>query len=244
MKKVCMVFFLEFAFATANFAKTDILENIEKANNFYGYKGNVSIKVMWHDTNYSNIDGMGKNEGRIYKAYFDFVDNNNQKIIFYEDEESPELEISLTDYEKLKIIYDKKDISENLENYKDALAKYPYTFLYFLYDERNAEINTPNLLFSVVVMSWAAGEVEEVNLEASMFTNEENLIDLTMEGDYEESIVFSKDYRMLGLSYRDGGYGYEWGENAPKTMSVTFSMFEGIKIEFLDENGWVKNSGL
>lgn len=245
MKKVCMIFFLVFASAIALIAqkktitKKELIEEMTKVNNIYSYKGDVSIKVRFHDENYSGVEGMAKNEDKIYKAYFDLVDKNAQKIIFYADKDIKELEISITKG-NFKLMYDKKDISKNWKTYKKELSKYPYTFLDFLFYEGE----TPTYLFDYVDMSRyieIAKQGGDVSAGAYFRTDEEcYVVDLSdYYGGAEASMNVSKDFHVLGLYVEDNGYSYEWNKDTPKSVFVS-SMPEGISVEFLDENGWIK----
>lgn len=238
MKKINLIFLFVWVFASALnlFGKTDyvtkkdIIEGMKKANNFVGYKGNVYIEVMFHDENYSGIKGMEKNVGRKYKAYFDLIDYRKQKILFYADKDIKELEISLING-KYKVIYDKKDITKNIEKYENELSKYPYIFFILSYYEYD-------YLFDYVDITQYIDLVQE---GSEPFEDEDvYFIDLSdAYGGAEASINVSKDFRMLGLYVGDDGYSYKWGKVAPKSIFVS-TMAEGIIAEFLDLDGWVK----
>lgn len=247
MRKINIVLLLTFLSTLGLYAsneikgkeKETIINNIIRTNVLSGYKGDVLIKVLWHEEDYSGISGMANNKDKVYKAYFDLVDKNSQKIIFYKDTNLKELEINLING-KLKIVYDGKDITKNLKDYEKYLSKYPYMLWNFsLYLDE-----TPVYLCPSVDLTLYIDDIkdERNNITTSNEDGASYVIDMfesSGEGVIDTGIEIDKYYRILLFYIADNASRYEWGKNVPSKITE-IGIVESIEIVFSDEKGWVK----
>lgn len=213
-----------------NVADPKVKEKILKANNFIGYKGNVTIKVEGYDVEYGGYQNGEKNVGVIYKAYIDMVSADNQKIVFYKSAHAPQLEYSLIKG-KLKVVYDGKDITKNIKTDKDflntyKLYKYPYNFI--------SEMLTAEK-YSIQFKKYV-DLFNESNLKQTI----ESYYDMAAsKNNYFVVLNVDAKYRISKLFVEDNGNFYIWKNNVPYKISIG-RMAEDITTTFLDEKGWVK----
>ncbi len=213
-----------------NVADPKIKAQIFKANNFIGYKGNITIKVESYDIGYGGYQNGEKNINVTYKAYIDTTSTDNQKVIFYKSAHAPQLEYSLIKG-KLKVIYDGKDITTAITTDKDfvntySLYKYPYNFISEMItaEKHPVQFNKYVNLFN------------EPNLKQTV----ESYYDMSTSSDgYFVVLNVNNKYEITGLSIEDNSNFYTWKDNVPYIISVG-RMAESISTTFLDKNGWIK----
>ena len=222
-----------------------ILENKEafiKANDFYGYKGNVTVTVDRYEEGYA-AEGGSTNIGVVYKAYLDFVSPENQKVIFYESEHAPELEINIVNngaltfhetnttstvfYEKKKI-YDSDMSSEEKNKVAENVPLYKYPYIFWDYIYYGGE---PTSLQDLISPEKSAQSYIE---------------DSEMDGydpydDYSFKVETDEKLRITGVYTGDNGDSFTW-KNGVVHKKFIGIMGEGITIEFLDEKGWIRRS--
>ncbi len=213
-----------------NVADPKIKAQIFKANNFIGYKGNITIKVESYEFGYGGNDKGRKNIGVTYKAYIDMTSTDNQKVIFYKSTHAPQLEYSLIKG-KLKVIHNGKDITQVIKTHKNffttyQLYKYPYGLITDMLASEDfyAKFKGYYALFG------------EIDLTATI----QNYYDMSTSSDgYFVVLNVNDKYEITGLSIEDNRDIYTWKDNTPYTIECS-RMTEGTTITFLDKNGWIK----
>jgi len=206
-------------------------EKIIKANNFYGYKGEVEMYISYYESGYSVFGDSGKNNvGKTYKGYLESVlDEENQKIIFYENDYVKELRLEKKDNNNL-IFYDKKKVYDSKQNSDDdfnnlaekyPMHKYPESVLSFLYYDSSFPqyfVDT-----DVFLSSFLEGYFEYY------------LDEMGSEGE----LVLDDDYRVILFYVGDYSIDYMWRNNVPYEIEI-YTGAEVITITFLDEKGWIR----
>ena len=226
-----------------SFVHDDILTNKEaflKANDFYGYKGDIKVTIDSYEEDYA-AEGGSTNIGVVYNAYLDFVSPENQKVIFYKSEHAPELEINIVNngaltfhetnttstvfYEKKKV-YDsamsteeKSKVAENI-----PLYKYPYNFWGYIYYG-----GEPTSLTDLIS--------PEKSAQRYITCAERDSYDPY--DDYSVKITTDEEQRITAEYMGDNGDQFSW-KNGVVHKKFIGIMGEGLTIEFLDEKGWVR----
>lgn len=218
-----------FFYANAEEAPLD-KANIIKANNLFGYKGDIIIEVSSYDEGYG-VEGGANNIGMKYKAYLDMVSENNQKIIFYESKHVKELKIQLKNKELIlfydnKKIYDSKTMSK--ADFNEAIAiypiyKYPYTITGFLYYSGGSSEYFPTYILDSALVGYVAQGYYEL---------------LTSENGYFVGIEVDNEYRLTLFYIEDYVSTYKWKNRVPYKVGQGH-MYESITTEYLDEDGWI-----
>jgi len=207
-------------------------EKIIKANNFYGYKGEIEIYISYYRSDYSSFGDQGKNNvEKKYKGYLESVlgDEGNQKIIFYKNDYVKELRLekknnsNLIFYDKKKVYDSEKNSDDDFNNLKEKypIYKYPESVLSFLY----------------------YGEFPEYFIPTDVF------LSLFLEGylehdrDYwygmESELQLNDDYGVTSFYVGDYSIDYMWIDNVPYGIEI-YTGAEVITITFLDEKGWLR----
>ena len=210
-----------------------ILENKEafiKANDFYGYKGDIRITVNRYDENYGSW-GSSSNIGVVYNAYIDTASRENQKIIFYKSEHASELEVS-TENGKTTVFYEKNKVYDSPMSRDEALKNFPIN--------KYPETITENISLGD---DFTTSFIRLVSLELPV---QRYITDAEMDGydpndDYSFKVETDEELRILGDYFGDNGNSYSW-ENGVVKERFFGTMAEGITIEFLDEKGWIRRS--
>ena len=227
------------------FVHDDILTNKDafiKANDFYGYKGDVTVTVDSYEEDYA-AEGGSTNIGVVYKAYLDFVSPENQKVIFYESEHAPELEINIVNNGALTfhetnttstVFYEKKKIYDSTMSSEEKseltqnvpLYKYPYNFWGYIYYG-----GEPTSLQDLI-----SPEKSAQSYLSCAETDGYDPFD-----DYSVKITTDEKQRITAEYMGDNGESFTW-KNGVVHKKFIGIMGEGITIEFLDEKGWRRRS--
>ncbi len=211
-------------------ADPKVKEKIFKANNFIGYKGDITIKVERYELGYGGRDHGRKNVGITYKAYIDMTSTDNQKVIFYKSAHAPQLEYTLING-KLKVIHNGQNITKIIKTHKNffttyQLYKYPYGMI--------SDMLTAEDFYAKFKGYYAL--FGEIDLTATI----RNYYEMsTSKTDYFVVLDVNDKYKITGLSIEDNSDFYTWKNNVPYAIACS-RMTEGITTIFLDEKGWVK----
>ncbi len=228
-----------------SFVHDDILTNKDafiKANDFYGYKGDVTVTVDWYEEDYA-AEGGSTNIGVVYKAYLDFVSPENQKVIFYESKHAPELEINIVNNSSLTfhetnttstVFYEKKKIYDSAMSSEEKseltqnvpLYKYPYNFWGYIYYG-----GEPTSLQNLIS--------PEKSAQSYLNCAERDGYDPF--DDYSVKITIDAELRITAKYMGDNGDSFTW-KNGVVHKKFIGIMGEGITIEFLDEKGWLRRN--
>ena len=229
----------------AELSAGDVLANKDafiKANDFYGYKGDIKITVDWYEEDYA-AEGGSSNIGVVYNAYIDFVSPENQKVIFYESEHAQELEINIVNngsptfnetnttamvfYEKKKIYESAMSSEEKNELTQNVpLYKYPYNFWGYIYYG-----GEPTSLQDLI-----SPEKSAQRYLTCAGTEGYDPFD-----DYSVKITTDEEQRITAEYMGDNGDSFTW-KNGVVHKKFIGIMGEGITIEFLNDKGWFRRS--
>ncbi len=213
-----------------NVADPKVKAQIFKANNFIGYKGDITIKVESYKLGYGGNDQGGKNVGITYKAYIDMTSTDNQKVIFYKSAHAPQLEYSLING-KLKVIHNGQDITKIIKTHKNffttyQLYKYPYGLI--------SDMLTSEDFYAKFKEYYAL--FGEIDLNATI----QNYYEMSAsKNDYFVVLDVNNKYEITGLSIEDNSDFYTWKNNTPHKIACS-RMTETTTTTFLNEKGWVK----
>jgi len=222
---------------------------ILKANNLVGYKGKAKIKVNYYNAGYAyhpNAEAGKDNIGKTYDTYIDTSDEDNISIIISKSKHNKELKINIRAnemtffYEGKQILVDNKQTLEKAAK-NIPLYKYPYSivgelFSYFYnleyYKNLGYDDKATDVITSITdIESKAEYYIKEIKIRIANKSYEYD--------DYNYNVHFNDNYEIEGIYIGDNGDQYTWQDNAIVSISKG-TMMEGIEIEFLDKDGWIR----